>query len=91
MLRRLPREDASVPLAERARRPAIVYGAIGLGRAPSLDAAHAVTNLPRSGLGAGVAVLAFSDGRNVKARRRGMDLDATSRSTSPSTSSGTPP
>lgn len=69
-------EKAVVRLAERATpRTAIVYGAIGLGSGAVVDADGTTVTNAHVGLLARVALLEFADGRKVKARRRGMDLE----------------
>lgn len=69
-------EKTVVRLAERATpRTALVYGAIGLGSGAVVDPDGTTVTNAHVGLGARVALLEFSDGRKVKARRRGMDLE----------------
>lgn len=69
-------ERTLLRLAERATpRTAIVYGAIGLGSGAVVDPDGTTVTNAHVGLGARVALLEFADGRRVKARRRGMDLE----------------
>jgi S1-C subfamily serine protease len=69
-------QDRLVKLAKDAEeRTVIVYGAVGLGSGAVVDARGTVVTNAHVGLFARVALLQFQDGRKIKARRRGMDLE----------------
>jgi S1-C subfamily serine protease len=69
-------ENTLVDLAERATpRTACVFGALGLGSGAVVDKDGTTVTNAHVGIVARVALLEFADGRRVKARRRGMDLE----------------